>query len=151
MFSISGLTPALRLDSQEFQSPSFGKNKVFIDDPYTDKVSLSSGQQEPALTYQHLAKTNHNTPSGAAEPDKQNDDAKERLTQDDRLTKLMQQVLDAKLGIDRKKLEEIEDKIKALSAKEAELTDAEKSQLEMLQKQKEQLIKDGAKKLTEEA
>ncbi len=151
MFSISDLTPALRLDGQEFQSPSFGKNKVFIDDPYTDKVSLSSGQQEPALTYQHLAQTNHNTPSGPAEPDKQNDDTKEQFTQEDRLTKLMQQALDAKLGIDRKKLEEIEDKIKALSAKEAELTDAEKSQLEILQKQKEQLIKEGAKKLTEEA
>lgn len=150
MFSISGLTPALSLDSQELQAPSFGKDKVFIDDPYTDKVSLSSGQQEPALTYQHLAKTNHNTLSGAEDPSKQNKDAKEQLTQDDRLTKMMQQVLDAKLGIDRKKLEEIEDKIKALSSKETALTEAEKSQLDMLQKQKEQLIKEGAKKLTEE-
>ena len=62
----------------------------------------------------------------------------------------MQQVLDAKLGVDRKKLEEIEEKIEALANKKGELTDADKAQLEMLQKQKEQLIKEGAKKLKEE-
>jgi hypothetical protein len=143
MFSISGLAPALRLDNQLVQSPSFGKDKVFIDDPYADKVSLSSGLQEPALTYQHLAKHNRaSTESGI-----QN----EQLEQPDRLTTLMQQVLDGKLGIDRKKLEEIEDKIEALTSKKGELSDAEKSQLEMLQKQKEQLIKEAAKKLVEES
>lgn len=143
MFSISGLAPALRLDNQLVQSPSFGKDKVFIDDPYADKVSLSSGLQEPALTYQHLAKHNRaSTESGI-----QN----EQLEQPDRLATLMHQVLDGKLGIDRKKLEEIEEKIEALTNKKGELSDAEKSQLEMLQKQKEQLIKEAAKKLVEES
>lgn len=147
MFSISGLAPALRLDNQLVQSPSFGKDKVFIDDPYADKVSLSSGLQEPALTYQHLAK--HNTAS--TESGIQNQDKNESLQQPDRLATLMQQVLDGKLGIDRKKLEEIEEKIEALTNKKGELSDAEKSQLEMLQKQKEQLIKEAAKKLVEES
>jgi len=149
MFSIAGQLPVLRLDVEEFQTPPFSKNKVFIDDPFTDKVSLSSGQPEPTLTYQHLAKTNNNT-MPAEESNKQTNDAMKQLTQGDRLSTMMQQVLDAKLGIDRKKLEELEEKIEALTNKEGELSDAEKSQLEMLQKQKEQLIKEGAKKLTEE-
>ncbi len=50
-----------------------------------------------------------------------------------------------KSGIDRKKLEEIEEKIEALTNKKGELSDAEKAQLDMLQKQKEQLVKEAAK------
>ena len=82
MFSISGLAPALGPEVQLVQSPSFGKDKVFIDDPYADKVSLSSGLQEPALTYQHLAK--HNTVS--TESGIQNQDKNESLQQPDRLS-----------------------------------------------------------------
>lgn len=150
MFNISGVTASLGLDAQLFKSPSFGKDKVFIDDPYADKVSLSSGQQEQDMTYQHLAKNNNNTMSKSEDMGGQNKENNDKLKEPDRLATLMQQVLDGKLGIDRKKLEEIEEKIEALANKEGELTDAEQSQLEMLQKQKEQLIKEGAKKLTEE-
>ncbi|MDF3124773.1 hypothetical protein [Rheinheimera sp. 1928-s] len=148
MFSISGATQSLGLDSQLLKSPSFGKDRVFVEDPYADKVSLSDGQQEPALTYIHLAKSNSSSLS--EEPSKQNEE-NEQLTDTSRLANMMQQVLDAKMGIDRKKLEEIEKKIEALLSKEGELTDAEKAQLDILQKQKEQLIKESAKKLTEEA
>lgn len=148
MVSISGATQSLGLDSQLLKSPSFGKDRVFIEDPYADKVSLSDGQQEPALTYSHLAK--NNSSSLPEEPSTQNKED-EQLPDASRLTNMMQQVLDAKMGIDRKKLEEIEKKIEALLSKEGELTDAEKAQLDILQKQKEQLIKESAKKLTEEA
>ena len=150
MFNISGVTASLGLDGQLFKSPSFGKDKVFIDDPYADKVSLSSGQQEPDMTYQHLAKNSNGSISKSEEPAEQNQEKTDQLKEPDRLTKMMQQVLDAKMGVDRKKLEEIEEKIEALANKEGELSDAEKAQLEILQKQKEQLIKEGAKKLTEE-
>lgn len=148
MVSISGVTQSLGLDSQLMKSPSFGKDRVFIEDPYADKVSLSDGQQEPALTYSHLAKSNNSSLS--EEPSTQNEED-DQLPDTSRLANMMQQVLDAKMGIDRKKLEEIEKKIEALLSKEGELTDAEKAQLDILQKQKEQLIKESAKKLTEEA
>ena len=150
MFNISGVTAPLRLDGQLFKSPSFDKDKVFIDDPYADKVSLSSGQQEQDMTYQHLAKNNNNTMSKSEDMCEQSSEKNDQLKEPNRLATMMQQVLDGKLGIDRKKLEEIEDKIKALTEKEGELTDADKAQLEMLQKQKEQLIKEGSKKLIEE-
>lgn len=150
MFSISGVTAALGLEGQLFKPPSFDKDKGFIDDPYADKVSLSGGQQEPDLTYQHLAKNNSNSMSTSEGSGERNKETTDKLKEPDRLATLMQQVLDAKMGVDRKKLEEIEEKIEALANKEGELTDAEKAQLEMLQKQKEQLIKEGAKKLTEE-
>lgn len=151
MVNISGVTPSLGLTDQIYKTPSFGLDKKLeIDDPYADKVSLSSGQQEPDLTYQHLAKNNNGSMSESTDTSSQSKEKSDQLKETDRLTKMMQQVLDGKLGIDRKKLEEIEDKIKALTEKEGELTDADKAQLEMLQKQKEQLIKEGAKKLTEE-
>ncbi len=149
MFNISALPPALALDGQLLKSPSFGKDKGIMDDPYADKVSLSGGQQEADLTYQHLAKNTNKAQS--AEASEQNQEKSEELQDTNRLAKMMQQVLDAKMGVDRKKLEEIEEKIEALTNKEGKLTDAEKAQLEILQKQKEQLIKEGAKKLTEEA
>ena len=149
MFNISGVTASLGLNGQLFKPPSFDKDKAFIDDPYADKVSLSSGQQEQDMTYQHLAK-NNNTMSKSEDMGEQNKENNDKLKEPDRLATMMQQVLDGKLGIDRKKLEEIEEKMEALANKEGELTDAEQSQLEMLQKQKEQLIKEGAKKLTEE-
>ncbi len=88
--------------------------------------------------------------SESADMGTQSKEKNDQVKETDRLTKMMQQVLDGKLGIDRKKLEEIEEKIDELVNKEGELTEAEKSQLEILQKQKEQLIKEGAKKLTEE-
>lgn len=150
MFSISGVTPSFKLDSQLFTSPSAGKDKVFIDDPAVDKVSLSDGQPDPDMTYQHLAANNTQNPSGSYDKSSQNTEAEEPLKDTNRLAKLLQQVLDSKMGVDRKKLEEIEEKIEALTNKEGELNEAEKAQLEMLQKQKEQLIKDGAKKLVEE-
>ncbi|MBY0417245.1 MAG: hypothetical protein K2W88_04180 [Pararheinheimera sp.] len=149
MFNVSGATATLGLDAQLFKSPSISKDKVFIDDPYTDKVSLSSGQQEPELTYEHLAKNTNNVQATAEETSEKSKEKNDPLKEPDRLATMMQQVLDAKLGVDRKKLEEIEDKIKALTEKEGELNEADKAQLEMLQKQKEQLIKEGAKKLTE--
>lgn len=149
MFNVSGATETLGLDAQLFKSPSISKDKVFIDDPYTDKVSLSSGQQEPELTYEHLAKNTNNVQATAEETSEKSKEKNDPLKEPDRLATMMQQVLDAKLGVDRKKLEEIEDKIKALTEKEGELNEADKAQLEMLQKQKEQLIKEGAKKLTE--
>ena len=150
MFNISAATASLGLGDQLFKPPSFGKDKVFIDDPYTDKVTLSSGQQEQDMTYQYLAKNNINSMSKSEDMSEQSSEKNDQLKEPDRLAKMMQQVLDGKLGIDRKKLEEIDDKIKALTEKEGELTDADKAQLEMLQKQKEQLIKEGSKKLVEE-
>ena len=150
MFNISAATASLGLGDQLFNPPSFGKDKVFIDDPYTDKVTLSSGQQEQDMTYQYLAKNNINSMSKSEDMSEQSSEKNDQLKEPDRLAKMMQQVLDGKLGIDRKKLEEIDDKIKALTEKEGELTDADKAQLEMLQKQKEQLIKEGSKKLVEE-
>lgn len=148
MFTISAVPSTLALDGQLLKAPSFGREKTGMDDPYADKVSLSGGWQEADPTYQHLAKTNTNSMPG--DMSQQNTEKSDELKDTDRLAKLMQQVLDAKMGVDRKKLEEIEEKIEALANKEGELTDAEKAQLEMLQKQKEQLIKEGAKKLTEE-
>lgn len=150
MFNISGVTASLGLNGQLFKPPSFDKDKAFIDDPYADKVSLSSGQQEPDMTYQHVAKNNNSSMSESADLSSQSKEKNDQVKETDRLTKMMQQVLDGKLGIDRKKLEEIEEKIEALANKEGELTEAEKAQLEVLQKQKEQLVKEGAKKLTEE-
>jgi hypothetical protein len=150
MFNISGVTASLGLDGQLFKPPSFDKDRGFIDDPYADKVSLSSGQQEQDMTYQHLAKNNNNTISKSEDMGEQSKENNDKLKEPNRLATLMQQVLDAKLGVDRKKLEEIEEKIEALANKKGELTDADKAQLEMLQKQKEQLIKEGAKKLKEE-
>ena len=150
MFSISALTPSLTLDSQLSTSPSFGKDKVFIDDPYLDKVSLSDGQPDPDMTYQHLAASQKPGPSDSYDKSSKNTETEEPLKDTNRLAKLLQQVLDAKTGVDRKKLEEIEQKIEALTNKGAELSDAEKAQLEILQKQKEQLLKEGSKKLIEE-
>lgn len=147
MLTISTLTSHIGLADQLYKAPTFGRDKTAMDDPYTDKVSLSDGQPDPDLTYQYLAKSSKG--SGAESP--VNSETTDKLNKDDpdRLSKMMQQVLDAKMGVDRKKLEEIEEKIEALANKEGELTEAEQAQLEILQKQKEQLIKDGAKKLTE--
>ncbi|MBU0911421.1 MAG: hypothetical protein KKF22_02650 [Gammaproteobacteria bacterium] len=151
MVNISGVTPFLGLTDQLYKTPSFGLDKKLeIDDPYADKVSLSGGQQEQDMTYQHLAKNNNSSMSESADMSRQSQEKTDQLKEPDRLATMMQQVLDAKLGIDRKKLEEIEEKIEALANKEGELTEAEQAQLEVLQKQKEQLIKEGAKKLTEE-
>ena len=97
-----------------------------------------------------MANNNNNSTPKSEDTGTQNNEQKASLKEPDRLATMMQQVLDAKLGIDRKKLEEIEEKIEALANKKGKLTDAEKSQLEMLQKQKEQLIKEGSKKLIEE-
>lgn len=150
MLTISGLSALSGLTDQLYKAPTFNKEKSGFNNAYADKVSLSTGQQEPDMTYQHLANNNNNSTPKSEDTGTQNNEQKARLKEPDRLATMMQQVLDAKLGIDRKKLEEIEEKIQALANKEGELTDAEKSQLEMLQKQKEQLIKEGAKKLTEE-
>lgn len=148
MLNISGFVPFTGLTEQLYKTPAFNKDKSEMDDPYVDKVSLSGGGPEPDMTYQHLAKNNSMSQSG--DMGEQNKEKDQQLKDTDRLAKMMQQVLDGKMGVDRKKLEEIEDKIKALTGKEGELTDADKAQLEMLQKQKEQLIKEGAKKITEE-
>ncbi|MDR7120063.1 hypothetical protein [Rheinheimera soli] len=152
MFGISAATQSLRLDSQLLKSPSFGKDRVFIEDPYTEKVSLSDGKPDPDMTYQHLATSNRTQPPASEGTTQKNNEANDQLDKKDpdRLDTLMLQVLDAKMGIDRKKLEEIEKKIEALLNKEGELTEAEKTQLDILQKQKEQLIKESAKKLTEQ-
>ncbi|EGM77430.1 hypothetical protein Rhein_2463 [Rheinheimera sp. A13L] len=150
MFGISGVTQSPGLDSQLVKSPSFGKDRIFSEEPSTDKVSLSAGKPVPDMTYQHLA-TRNRTPASEGTTQKNNEtNNKPDKEEPDRLDTLMLQVLDAKMGIDRKKLEEIEKKIEALLSKEGELTQAEKTQLEILQKQKEQLIKESAKKLTEQ-
>lgn len=150
MFGISAATQSPGLDSQLVKSPSFGKDRAFSEQPYIDKVSLSAGKPDPDMTYQHLA-TSNRTPAPEASTQK-NNETNDQLDkkEPDRLDTLMLQVLDAKMGIDRKKLEEIEKKIEALLNKEGELTEAEKTQLDILQKQKEQLIKESAKKLTEQ-
>lgn len=150
MFGISGVTQPPGLDSQLVKSSSFGKDRGFGEEPYTDKVSLSDGKPDPDMTYQHLATSNRTpAPEGASKKNNESNDKPDKA-EPDRLDTLMLQVLDAKMGIDRKKLEEIEKKIEALLNKEGELTQAEKTQLELLQKQKEQLIKESAKKLTEQ-
>lgn len=151
MLSISALTPFSGLTDQLYKGPTFGRDKSSTDDSYTDKVSLSDGQTTPELTYQHLAKSSITSGSGdKANTESSAKETKETKEDPDRLSKMMQQVLDAKTGIDRKKLEEIEEKIEALTSKEGELTKAEQVQLELLQKQKEQLLKEAAKKLTEQ-
>jgi hypothetical protein len=150
MFGISAATQSPGLDSQLVKSPSFGKDRVFSEEPYTDKISLSAGKPDPDITYQYLA-TSNRTPASEGITQKNNEtNDKPDKEEPDRLDRLMLQVLDAKMGIDRKKLEEIEKKIDALLNKEGELTEAEKTQLDILQKQKEQLIKESAKKLTEQ-
>ena len=151
MLTISAVTPFSRLTDQLYKGPTFGRDKSSTDDSYTDKVSLSDGQTTPELTYQHLAKSSITSGSGdKANTESSAKETKETKEDPDRLSKMMQQVLDAKTGIDRKKLEEIEEKIEALTSKEGELTKAEQVQLELLQKQKEQLLKEAAKKLTEQ-
>ncbi len=148
MFTISALTPVSGLTDQIDKGPTFDRDNSSTNDSYTDKVSLSDRQTTPELTYQHLAKNSTTSSSG----DKANTESSAKATKEDpdRLSKMMQQVLDAKTGIDRKKLQEIEEKIEALTNKEGELTKAEQVQLELLQKQKEQLLKEAAKKLTEQ-
>jgi hypothetical protein len=151
MLTISAVTPFSGLTDQLYKGPTFGRDKSSTDDSYTDKVSLSDGQTTPELTYQHLAKSSITSGSGdKANTESSAKETKETKEDPDRLSKMMQQVLDAKTGIDRKKLEEIEEKIEALTNKEGELTKAEQVQLELLQKQKEQLLKEAAKKLTEQ-
>lgn len=151
MLTISAVTPFSGLTDQIYKGPTFGRDKSSSDDSYTDKVSLSDGQTTPELTYQHLAKSSISSGSGdKANTESSAKETKETKEDPDRLSKMMQQVLDAKTGIDRKKLEEIEEKIEALTNKEGELTKAEQVQLELLQKQKEQLLKEAAKKLTEQ-
>jgi len=118
-----------------------------------DKVTLSNGEREPDYTYASLlnnanARTQHTpmneTNSTASEPDVLDDD---NSVDSDRLEKMLQQVLDRKVGLDRKKLEEIEEKIDALTAKEGELSEADQKQLELLQQQKDTLIKQAGEKL----
>ena len=150
MLNVSALTRSTALTGERYTLNFVGRDDVVIDDPYLDKISLSGGEQQQEMTYQHLAKNNRAASAdseGAARQTKAND---EPIAATDRLAKMMQQVLDGQLGIDRKKLEEIEHEIETLTNKEGELTDADKTQLELLQKQKQQLIKEGAKKLTEE-
>jgi hypothetical protein len=149
MLSISALTPSAAFTAERYTLNPVGRDDVVIDDPYLDKVSLSGGEQQQALTYQHLAK-NNKAAAGSEDNGSHTKENEEPAAETDRLAKMMQQVLDGKLGIDRKKLEEIEQKIEALTNKEGELTEADKAQLELLQKQKEQLMKEGTKKLTEE-
>jgi hypothetical protein len=151
MLITSALPSFAGLTDQLFSPATAGLDKAVTDDPYVDKVYLSSGQPEQDFTYDHLLKRRPAVSSESGnEPEAQQKAELERPESSDRLAALMQQVLDAKMGVDRKKLEEIDEKIQALLNKEGPLTDAEKAQLEMLQKQKEQLIKEGAKKLTEE-
>lgn len=150
MLSISALTPSTALTGERYTLNFVGRDDVVIDDPYLDKVSLSGGEQQQDMTYQHLAKNNRAASGSSEQTSSQTKEHEEPAVETDRLAKMLQQVLDGKLGIDRKKLEEIEQKIEALTNKEGELTDADKAQLELLQKQKQQLIKEGAKKLTEE-
>lgn len=103
MFGVSGVTQSPGLDSQLVKSPSFGKDRVFSEEPYTDKVSLSDGKPDPDMTYQHLA-TRNRTPAseGAIQKNNESNDKPDK-EEPARLDTLILQVLDAKMGIDRKK------------------------------------------------
>ncbi|WP_337843092.1 hypothetical protein [Rheinheimera sp.] len=116
------------------------------------KVTLSSGVRDPDYTYQRLLNQANAAANRQYEADAGNTATDETQGQidSDRLEQMLQQVLDNKTGLDRKKLEELQQKIDALMAKEGELTDAEQQQLELLQQQKEAVIKEAAAKLAGE-
>lgn len=116
------------------------------------KVTLSSGVRDPDYTYQRLlnqANAAANRQYGVDSGNTATDETQGQIDSD-RLEQMLQQVLDNKTGLDRKKLEELQQKIDALMAKEGELTDAEQQQLELLQQQKEAVIKEAAAKLAAE-
>lgn len=116
------------------------------------KVTLSNGVRDPDYSYQRLlnqanAAANQKQQAQAAEAEPQES---QKAIDSDQLEKMLQQVLDNKTGLDRKKLEELQEKIDALMNKEGELSDAEQKQLELLQQQKEAIIKQAAEKLAAE-
>lgn len=152
MFSISAFTPQLSIDQQLYQLPALDKGKLVVGDPARDKVSLSATTEpEPALTYQHLAKSTLRAAPADTKATEQSKQEQSKVAEQDQLSRLLQQVLDGKLGLDRKKLDEIEEKIQALTNKEGQLTEAEQAQLEQLQKQKEEVITQAQKRLAAEA
>lgn len=68
----------------------------------------------------------------------------------DYLSQMMQAMTDAKVGFDREKYEELQEKIDEILAKE-ELTDADRSKLEALEQEQRRLFEVAAKRLAEKA
>lgn len=110
-----------------------------------DKVTLSSTQptSQTADTYSHLAANakqsytgNVQTIAGTTEPEESTS----------RLDEAMQAILDKRTGLDREKLKRLEEEMAKIAADE-NLTEEEKSkQIELLQAQKVELIKESTEK-----
>lgn len=110
-----------------------------------DKVALSSTgtTAQPADTYSYLASntkqsytSNVQNIAGTKEPEKDTN----------RLDEAMQAILDRRTGLDREKLKKIEEEMERIAADE-NLSEEEKSkQIELLQAQKVELIKESTEK-----
>lgn len=105
-----------------------------------DKVTL--GWQQPPATYQHIAPT-QTAETTVTAPGEQPVDS-------DYLQQLLQAMLDQRTGLDRKKWEELQEKIEALQSLD-ELTDSQKTQLEQLLKAQEALMKEAVDRMREQA
>lgn len=105
-----------------------------------DKVTL--GWQQPSATYQHLA------PDQAAETTvtAPND----QPVASGYLQQLMQAMLDQRTGLDRKKWQELQEKIEALQSLD-ELTDGQQQELEQLLKAQQALMQEAAERMRQQA
>lgn len=108
----------------------------------SDKITLSSHKTaEPPLTYSANGKIrNEVLYSGKAEDNGMSHNMKQ----------LMQAMVDQRIGFDREKWDELQEKIDAIMSIENP-TDADMAQLEMLEKEQQALMEKTAEKLKEEA
>lgn len=103
-----------------------------------DKVTL--GWQQPSATYQHLV------PDQTAEATAPN----EQPVASGYLPQLMQAMLDQRTGLDRKKWQELQEKIEALQSLD-ELTDGQQQELEQLLKAQQALMQEAAERMRQQA
>ena len=100
-------------------------------------VSLSSrritGQAQQVLTYEHLAKSSKLPPALSMNSDK---------------GAVMQQLVDKALGFDRKKFNELEEKIQTLAGDKTVTAEEREQQSKALQEQQEAMLKEAMDRLT---
>lgn len=105
-----------------------------------DKVTL--GWQQPTATYQHLAPDQAAETTATAPND--------QPVASGYLQQLMQAMLDQRTGLDRKKWEELQEKIDVLQSLD-ELTDSQQQELEQLLKAQQALMQEAAERMWQHA
>ena len=104
---------------------------------WEEMVSLSTqrmtGQAQQVLTYEHLAKNNKLPPALDMSSDKGG---------------VVQQLVDKALGFDRKKFNEIEEKLKAIADNRQLTPEEREQQSKALNEQKETMLQDAMDRLT---